>query len=194
MPAARHRNCVRRECRMRAVVWPRHSAKQEDRAAARALPANQHGQPRGPSRCVGIPGWAGGTGHAPVPGSACDRVAIADRRTSCGRGGGSEARGSRALAFGLNRRHTARPRATRARWLFSILPKFPTPASFALPRGALGHIPFPCCNYRLTAKLHMTRIPKGADLILNKVSGAPGRLAGQLRLQLVGALEARRTT
>jgi hypothetical protein len=30
----------------------------------------------------------------------------------------------------------------------------------------------------------MTRIPKGADLILNKVSGAPARLAGQLRLQL----------
>jgi len=56
------------------------------------------------ARCVGIPGWAGGAGHAPVPGSACDRVAIADRRTSCGRGGGSEARSSRALAFGLNRR------------------------------------------------------------------------------------------
>ena len=44
------------------------------------------------------------------------------------------------------------------------------------------------------ARLRLTRIPKGADLILNKVSGAPGRLAGQLRLQLVGALEARRTT
>ena len=34
------------------------------------------------------------------------------------------------------------------------------------------------------ARLRMTRIPKGADLILNKVSGAPARLAGQLRLQL----------
>ena len=44
------------------------------------------------------------------------------------------------------------------------------------------------------ARLRMTRIPKGADLILNKVSGAPGRLAGQRRLQRVGALEARRTT
>src|SRR5215813_10684888 len=121
---------------MRAVVWPRHSTKQEDRAAARALPANQRGQPRGPSRRVGIPGWAGGTGHAPVPGSARDRVAIADRHTSGGRGGGSEARGSRAFAFGLIRRHTARPRATSERWPFWILPTFPTPASFALPGGS----------------------------------------------------------
>src|SRR5262245_38835654 len=120
---------------MRAVDWPRHSTKQEDRAAARALPANQRGQPRGPSRRVGIPGWAGGTGHAPVPGSARDRVAIADRHTSGGRGGGSEARGSRAFAFGRIRRHTARPRATSERWPFWILPTFPTPASFALPRG-----------------------------------------------------------
>src|SRR4030095_11237630 len=41
----------------------------------------------------------GGAGHAPVRGSARDCVAVADRRTSCGRG---EARGSRAFAFGLS--------------------------------------------------------------------------------------------
>src|SRR5262249_8295909 len=107
---------------MRAVVWHRHSAKQEDRAAARTLPANQHAQPRDPSRCFGVPGRAGGAGHAPVPGSACDCVAIADRRTSCSRGKGIEARGSRAFAFGLNRRHAARLRAPGTRCLFSILP------------------------------------------------------------------------
>jgi len=76
--------------------------------AARALSADQHGQRRDPSRCVGIPGWAGGAAHAPLRGPARDGAAIADRRISCIRGGGSQARGSRAFTFGLNRRHTAR--------------------------------------------------------------------------------------
>ena len=104
LPAAGHRNRVRPECRMRALVRHRYSAKQQDRAAARALSANQHGQRRDPSRCVGIPGWAGGAAHAPLRGPARDGAAIADRRISCIRGGGSQARGSRAINFGLNRR------------------------------------------------------------------------------------------
>ncbi len=44
--------CVRRERRMRTFVRHRHSTKQEDRVSARALPADEHGQPRDPSRCA----------------------------------------------------------------------------------------------------------------------------------------------
>ena len=52
---------------------------------------------------AGIPGRAGRAAHAPVRRPARDGVAIADRRASCGRGRGSEARSSRAFAIGLNR-------------------------------------------------------------------------------------------
>ena len=40
LPAAWYRDRIRRECRMRPVVRHRHLAEQEDRAAARALPAS----------------------------------------------------------------------------------------------------------------------------------------------------------
>src|SRR5262249_33511554 len=46
--------------------------------------------------------------------------AMAGWRASRGRGRGSEARGSRAFPFDLNRCHTAKPRATSTRWLFSL--------------------------------------------------------------------------
>src|SRR5262245_14794556 len=115
---------------MRALVRHRYSAKQQDRAAARALPANQHGQRRDPSRRVGIPGRAGSAAHAPLRGPARDGVAIADCRTSCVRGGGSEARDSRAFTFGLNRRHTARP-SRRSRGL----KRSPRSSSFGREHG-----------------------------------------------------------
>ena len=79
LPAARYRDRIRRECRMRAVVRHRHLAEQEDRAAARAFPASQYGQPRGPSRCAGISRRAGGASHAFVRWPACDSAAIASR-------------------------------------------------------------------------------------------------------------------
>src|SRR5712692_9694272 len=85
---------------MRAIVWHRH-AEQEDRTAARALPANQYGQCRDASRRAGIPGRAGGAAHAAVRGPARDRAAIAGRRTSGTRAEGRSAAGSRAFAFVL---------------------------------------------------------------------------------------------
>ena len=60
LSVAGHGDCVRRECRMRAVVRLRHSPEQENCTAARAILGDQHGQRRDPSRCVGIPGRAGG--------------------------------------------------------------------------------------------------------------------------------------
>jgi hypothetical protein len=54
-----------------------------NRAAACALPSDQHGQRGDPSRCVGISGRAAGAAHAPLRGPACNRVAIAGRCTSC---------------------------------------------------------------------------------------------------------------
>jgi len=99
--AAGHRDCVRRECRMRAVVRRRRSREQEDRTAARALPADQHAQPRDPSRCVGVSGRAGGAALAPVRGPARHRAAVARRRPPRSCEGAGDARGSRAFAFVL---------------------------------------------------------------------------------------------
>ena len=78
------------------------SAEQENRAAARALPASQYGQPRGPSRCAGISRRAGGTSHALVRWPARDSAAIA-RRHACRNRGGDRRRAaaSRVLAFDL---------------------------------------------------------------------------------------------
>src|SRR5262249_37796730 len=103
LSVAGHGDCVRRQCRVRAYVWHRHPPQQENRTAARALPADQHAERYDPSRCAGIPGRAGRAAHAPVRRPARDGVAIADRRASCGRWRASEARSSRAFAFGLNR-------------------------------------------------------------------------------------------
>src|SRR5271165_4578826 len=67
---------------MRAIIRHRHSPEQENRTAARTFPADQHGQRRVPSRCVGVPRRPSGAAHALVRGPARDGVAIASRRTS----------------------------------------------------------------------------------------------------------------
>src|SRR5258708_1809820 len=87
---------------MRAVVRHRHSAEQEDRTAARPLPADQHGQRRDASRRAGIPGWAGGAAHAPVRGPARDRAAIAGQCTPGDDGAGGRGAGGRARAVALD--------------------------------------------------------------------------------------------
>ncbi len=77
--------------------------------------ANQHGQRRDPSRRAGIPGWAGGAGHAPVRGSARHRAAIARCRPPRSQGEAGNAGGSRAFSFVLTvraqRRQKLRPAA-----------------------------------------------------------------------------------
>src|SRR3954454_18246080 len=85
---------------MRAVV--RHLAEQEHRAAARALPASQYGQTRGPSRCSGISRRAGGASHALVRWPTRDCAAITGR-VACRNCGGDSRRAaaSRDLAFDL---------------------------------------------------------------------------------------------
>src|SRR5262249_61155028 len=69
-------------------------------AATCSFQANQYGQCRDASRRVGIPGRAGGAGHAPVRGSVRNRVAVAGRGAS-GDLGESGAGNSRSFRFAL---------------------------------------------------------------------------------------------
>ena len=76
------------------------AAPQENRAAARALPASQYGQSRGPSRCVGISRRAVGSGHALVRWPARDSAAITCRHACRDHGGyGRRATASRVFSF-----------------------------------------------------------------------------------------------
>jgi hypothetical protein len=63
---SKHSSRTRRHLRIMPAVGYSEESEQENRAAARALPASQYGQLRGPSRCAGISRRAGGTSHALV--------------------------------------------------------------------------------------------------------------------------------
>jgi hypothetical protein len=101
----------------------------KNRAATRALPANQYGQSRDPSRCAGISRRAGRTSHALVRWPARHGAATTRRHACRDRGGsGRRAAASRALTFDLIaqtdtsltsaiRRATAQPVARQGRVL-----------------------------------------------------------------------------
>ena len=124
------------------------SCRTEDWAAARALPASQYGQPRGPSRCAGNSRRAGGTSHALVRWPARDCATIAGR-VACRNCGGDRRRtpASRVLVFDLiaqriraNRRCDTKNHRL-CRWLASRL-------AIAVPqpcRPILEHSISVCC-------------------------------------------------